>query len=237
MPAGRISTLLDERRDRVENRLTTTSFMTPAPHIYEARTPTPSSPDGHRPDESSQGDQSSNTSITDDDRSIPKLSGEDMTLAERKALVQQQSHINLRSAAAADRHSQARGSMVTPERSLVPKPARISALNPNAPLYDSHRPHRIASHDSTKQAMNWSQWRSSTNPHTGQRPPYVNTDSQMDMLRAVRMQSEQEARAREREKKALQEQMDAHMRMGGMHDAHRAALAKMQGQANKTAPK
>ncbi|EMF11677.1 uncharacterized protein SEPMUDRAFT_45354 [Sphaerulina musiva SO2202] len=96
------------------------------------------------------------------------------------------------------------------------------------PLYDSHQPRRASSHNVVKQALNWNQWRDSTAQAGAQRSPIVTSDAHGDMLRAARIQAEAEAKRKELLLKRKQEQMDQHMRMGGLHDAHRAALARMQ---------
>lgn len=109
------------------------------------------------------------------------------------------------------------------------------ALRMSGGLVDTHQPRRMSSHNFAKQAMNWSAWRSSTALDTVQQEPVMAYNSQMDMLRAMRVQSEAEAKQRQQEQQLRQAQMDAHMRMGGMNDAHRAALARMQGKANASA--
>ncbi|EME81935.1 uncharacterized protein MYCFIDRAFT_211499, partial [Pseudocercospora fijiensis CIRAD86] len=114
----------------------------------------------------------------------------------------------------------------------APKPARISSSGTQQPIYDSHQPRRT-SHNANKQAMNWSAWLSSNAIATSSRNSYNHADSQMDMLRAARMQSEAETKAREQRKKEMQKQIDVHMRMGGMHDRHREVLARMQNKVDK----
>ncbi|CAK3936870.1 Hypothetical predicted protein [Lecanosticta acicola] len=239
----RQSNLLDERRDRLDNRLTTTSFMTPS-----ASTPPLLEEDLTRGGESSQeGSQADHASSSGKNE-------EDMTLAQRKALVQQQqqvmqegedtirpmnsrhvsqtiSHLNMPTPAASPPPPFQR----SPSGLSMTKPIRMSSAGPSKPIYDSHQPHRTSSHNANKQAQNWSMWRSSNAVANTSRQPILYSDSQMEMLRAARMQRENEARAKEEQKRAKQEQIDAHMRMGGMNDAHRAAIARMQGEANKKA--
>lgn len=243
-----MSNLLDQRQDRLESRLTTTSFMSPSPAMGMATVQETSSSEGTATGDSSQGQQSSNTSVSGGDRrpSLADGDDEDMTLAERKALVQRQSNLAQQNAALAHnsinprRRSSAANTLdqLTYTSAMIPPPInttpiRLSSVGPNQPMYDSHQPRQISSHNANKQAMHWNQWRNSNLVSTTQREPIFQTDSQMDMLRAARMQSEAEARARQQQRAAIQEQMDQHMRMGGMHDAHRAALARMQGQANR----
>lgn len=221
-----MSNLLDARQDRLDVRLTTTSFMTPnveAPEAAES-----SSSDSMTRGDDSQGNPSSNTSISD---AAGHASEEEMTLAERKAMVQRQSALAQQNSGLADRQQNLRIS----SRNEIPDPYRTSLISPtkqirmsNPPIYDSHQPRRASGHNVVKQAMNWNQWRDSNAQVGQQRGPIVTSDNQMDMLRAARIQAEAEAKRREQHQKQLQEQMDQHMRMGGMHDAHRAALARMQ---------
>ncbi|KXS96313.1 hypothetical protein AC579_9183 [Pseudocercospora musae] len=234
MPGRATPNLLDERRERLSNRITTTSFMTPTPEVVIETASTSDVSKGG----GSTGEKSSVTSLSDGNV-IGEEGAEDMTLAERKALVQQQailSHQNARMSAQDLRNSM----MTTPLVNAIPgsstfpapKPVRLSSAGTQQPIYDSHQPRRT-SHNANKQAMNWSAWRSSNAIVADSRLSYNNADSQMDMLRAARVQSEVEAKAREQRKKELQEQIDAHMRMGGMHDRHREVLSRMQNKVDK----
>lgn len=232
-----MSNLLDARQDRLDARLTTTSFMTPRIDVP----PGPASPSSSRsitkPD-GSQGNPSSNSSISDAaGLPLDASQDEDMTLSERKALVQRKSMLTLQqqqqNAAAAHADSQQRR---ISSRNEIPDPYRTSLISPTKqqqirmsnPLYDSHQPRRASSHNVVKQALNWNQWRDSTAQAGAQRSPIVTSDAHGDMLRAARIQAEAEAKRKELLLKRKQEQMDQHMRMGGLHDAHRAALARMQ---------
>lgn len=220
-----MSNLLDARQDRLDVRLTTTSFMTPNVEVVPESVS--SSSNSMTKGDDSQGNPSSNTSISDAQNMSQE---EDMTLAERKAMVQRQSTL-AQLPAVADRPQNRRVS----SRNELPDPYRTSLVSPtkqirmsNPVLYDSHQPRRTSGHNVAKQAMNWNQWRDSTAQVTQQRGPIITSDAQMDMLRAARIQAEAEAKRKEQHQKQMQEQMDQHMRMGGMHDAHRAALARMQ---------
>jgi hypothetical protein len=229
-------TLMDVRREQVDNRLTSTSFMTlpDASAVPEANGQVQGSSEG------SQGDK---TSL----RRIPEPADpEDMTLAERKALVQRQSFAPLPPKADNVTRPPPFRQSTQPEQFIPhaalfqqanasaprpPKPVRLSTTGPA--LYDSHQPQRASSHNANKQAQNWSAWRSSNAVATTSRTPYVVGDQQMDMLRAHRRQSELDARAKELHAKQKQEKIDVHMRMGGMNEAHRAYMKKMQQQANE----
>ncbi|KAF2212068.1 hypothetical protein CERZMDRAFT_90831 [Cercospora zeae-maydis SCOH1-5] len=225
--------LLDARQDRLDARLTTTSFMMAAPQVPPGTASTSSDPDFRGA--GSQPNTSSNTSISDIAKpSVQEVDEENMTLAERKAHVKRQSSLAQPNASAADLTQHCRSSIIAevptnPWRSLVALPTTNNRRLSN-PIYDSHQPQGCSSHDASKQAMHWSQWRNSTTQGDQQRAPVVNSDNQMDMLRAARMQAEVEKKMREDHRRQVQAQMDQHMRMGGMNDAHQAALLRMQSQ-------
>lgn len=234
--------LLDERRERLERRLTSTSFMMPSdstPAVGLSSLPEDSLEEGvltgENSREGSQGGEQ--TSLSDRPRLDSVTEEEDMTLAERKALVQQQQQ-QQQQAISPERPPTRLSrppSQPVPVYSRAAGPVRMSSSGSHAapaPIYDSHQPRAHASaYQPTKAAQNWSQWRSSTAVASTARSPILETDSQMDMLRAYRAQTESQVKRRESERKRVQERMDAHMRMGGMNDAHRAALRKMQEKA------
>ncbi|KAF2159868.1 hypothetical protein M409DRAFT_70758 [Zasmidium cellare ATCC 36951] len=239
-PASRMPSmpnLMDVRNDLMDRRVTTTSFMT-LPNASAAGLPATTSEGSGQAQGSREGSQNDKTSL----RSIPEPADpEDMTLAERKALVQRQSSMPLPSK---PRHL---SQQPQPEPQFIPHATTFAQANASAPrppkpvrlstggtaLYDSHQPQRTSTHNATKQAQNWSAWRSSNAIAQTSRTPYVVGDQQMDMLRAHRRQSEQDARAKEEREKKKQERIDAHMRMGGMNEAHRNILSKMQMEANR----
>ncbi|UJO19428.1 uncharacterized protein CLAFUR5_06694 [Fulvia fulva] len=222
--------LMDERRERLDKRLTSTSFMRPSTSLginTPPKTLSHDSKDGSREGSLQSGKISASMDST-------HIDDEDMTLAERKAFVQRQSQLQLQNAEIAarplnSRHASGYGfPQVTP-----PRPVRISSQGGMQPLYDSHQPKRQSSHDVNKQAQNWNQWRASQQVANNYRNPYMVNDNQQDMLRAMRLQSVHEVKRQEHEKQVIQEQMDTHARMGGINDAHARALAKMQSKANK----
>lgn len=261
-PMSSMPNLLDERRDMLGRRITTTSFMVPT--ISEDVKGTSESSKGDNASLSENTKPSTNTSIgelEDDD--------ENMTLAQRKALVQQQQQeqqnfgytnfgepsphtLTRQTSQAFQMRSLSRqgSQMFQPQQPLSRRPSQqvlqspIEPVSPGAGqalrmsgggMMDTHQPRRMSSHNFTKQAMNWNAWRSSTALDAMAQEPVIAHDSQMDMLRAMRVQSEAEAKQRQQEAQVKQAQMDAHMRMGGMDGAHRAALARMQGKANAKA--
>lgn len=249
--------LLDERRDMIGRKITTTSFMVPT---ISEDAPVQGTSESSRDDHASLSEHtkpSTNTSIGEED------DDEDMTLAQRKALVQQQQQeqqqqnfgytnfepagrsLSRQTSQAFQPHTMSRqGSQMFQQHSLSRQASHQmlqSQAEPNSPpralrmsggMVDTHQPRRMSSHNFNKQAMNWSAWRSSTALDVMQQDPAITHNSQMDMLRAARAQADAEAKQRQLEQQARQAQMDAHMRMGGMNDAHRAAMARMQGKAN-----
>lgn len=260
-PMSSMPNLLDERRDMIGRKITSTSFMVPT--ISEDVPDDPESSKGDGISLSEHTKPSTNTSYGEED------DDEDMTLAQRRAIVQQQQlqeseqqqqnfgYTNFEGAGRtiSRQTSQAflhntisrQGSQMFQPQSLNRQPSQQmlhSPVEPTSPpralrmsggTMDTHQPRRMSSHHFTKQAMNWSAWRSSTALDVMQQEPVVNHNNQMDMLRAMRAQAETEAQQRQQEARARQAQMDAHMRMGGMNDAHRAAMARMQGKANANA--
>ncbi|KAM3417633.1 hypothetical protein BST61_g5869 [Cercospora zeina] len=235
-PRSSTTNLLDARQDRLDARLTTTSFMMAAPQAPPGIASTSSDHDFRGA--GSQPNTSSVTSISDTAHpAVQELDEEDMTLAERKAHVKRQSSLAQPNASAADLTQYRRLSGMAevptnPWRSSVGLPPTNNRRMSN-PTYDSHQPQGYSSHDASKQAMHWSQWRNSATQGDQQRAPVVSSDNQMDMLRAARMQAEVEKRMREGRRRQVQAQMDQHMRMGGMNDVHQAALLRMQSQVKE----
>lgn len=250
--------LLDERQNMIGRKITSTSFMVPT--ISEDVPAASESSKGDRASLSEHTKPSTNTSIGEEDED------EEMTLSQRRALVQQQlqdqpqpvfGHINYeptghslsrQASQAFQQQSLSRqGSQMFQQQSLSRRPSQPllqSHVEPISPpramrmsggTVDTHQPRRMSSHNFNKQAMNWSAWRSSTALDQTQQEPVINHNSQMEMLRHARAQAEAEAKQRQLEQQSRQAQMDAHMRMGGMNDAHRAAMARMQGKANASA--
>lgn len=259
-PMSSMPNLLDERRDMLGRKITSTSFMVPT--ISEDVPAASESSKGDGVSLSDHTKPSTNTSIGEDD-------DEDMTLAQRKAFVQQQQlqeseqqqqnfgytnfepaghTISRQTSQAFQQSSLSRqGSQMFQPHSLSRQPSQQmlqsqvepastpQALRMSGGTIDTHQPRRMSSHNFTKQAMNWSAWRSSTALDVMQQEPVVVHNNQIDMLRAMRAQTEAEAKQRQQEARARQAQMDTHMRMGGMNDAHKAALARLQAQANAQA--
>ncbi|EME42900.1 hypothetical protein DOTSEDRAFT_72366 [Dothistroma septosporum NZE10] len=224
--------LMDARQDRIDKRLTSTSFMRPNTSLG-VHTP-PKSMSNDSKEGSRDGSQSGQVSATNG--SDTTMDGEDMTLAARKALVQRQSQLQAQNAEMASRPLNSRqvSSYGFPQV-IQPQAARISTQSQVKPIYDSHQPRRMSSHDVSKQAQNWNQWRTSQQVASNSRNPYMINDNQQDMLRAMRTQTEHEARLRQRERESMQQQLDTHARMGGLNQAHAKALSRMQSQANKNA--
>lgn len=229
----------------MDKRLTSTSFnalgLTSSSNlagqsIPEGQAPAPAQ--GSR--EGSQGDKTSLKSVQEG------VDEEDMTLAERRALVQRQSSLPIQTVDPSPRprhYSQQAESTFIPHAAAFqqanasaprpPKPVRLSSQGPA--VYDSHQPRRASSHNATKQAQNWSAWRSSNAIAQNSRHHFVTGDNQIDMLRAAYHQDQREKTTAQQRQQAKQEKIDQAMRMGAMNDAHRNALAKMQANANKKA--
>jgi hypothetical protein len=250
-----MSNLLDERRERIDQRLTSTSFMVPTiSEDPKAVSPESSRRGSEQVDKVSVSDAtkpSTNTSI-EEERQIHD-DEEDMTLAQRKALVQQQQQQQQQQQMYQQQHqsqlyqqpyNQHQSQTFTtlqhrPSQTFTTLQHRPSEIFPT-PLPTAHHPPRRAStHDSNKAAANWSQWRASTqqdahlstnNFSSSSHNLHVqHSEQQLEMLRQQRDQVEYEKEMRRREQAERQAEKDRVMRMGGLHDKHRAALARMQG--------
>ena len=217
--------LLDAREDKIKRRVTTTSFNAKRSssnlNLTGQAESSLSRNDGR---ESNRASRLAGASTLDE---------EEMTLSERKALVQQRQA----------RRKSASAQLPVPSNRMTPlpqttwpkpTPARMNSTSQNV-IFDSHQPKRTSTYDQAKQGQNWSIWQSQKATVDPARNEVLNGDVQIQLLRQKRQQTEFEAQRRAQEQKAMQEQIDSHMRMGGMHDAHRSALSRMQSKANKHA--
>ncbi|KJX98441.1 hypothetical protein TI39_contig412g00045 [Zymoseptoria brevis] len=252
MPSS--SNLLDERRERMESRLTTTSFMIPTiDENPKAATPS-SSRRSSTHDKASLSDgtkPSTKTSIAEVDETLPD-DDEDMTLSQRKVLIQQQQqalqaqlryHHNQppllnRAQSQQHHHPQTAHPLLRAQsqqhhhQSSRPYPAPITPQTFNA-----HPRRRASTHDINKAAQNWSQWRQSTQQDTSasnlHNQSLQHSASQIEVLKRQREQVEFEKEVKRREAAEEQARRDVMMRMGGsLHDKHRAAMARMQGKVD-----
>ncbi|SMR59613.1 unnamed protein product [Zymoseptoria tritici ST99CH_3D1] len=252
MPSS--SNLLDERRERMESRLTTTSFMIPTiDENPKAATPS-SSRRSSTQDKASLSDgtkPSTKTSIAEVDETLPD-DDEDMTLSQRKALVQQQQqalqsqlqyHHNQppllnRAQSQQQHHPQTAHPLLRAQsQQHHHQPSRPYPTPITPQTFNAHPPRRASTHDTNKAAQNWSQWRQSTQQDTSasnlHNQSLQHSASQIEVLKRQREQVEFEKEVKRREAAEEQARRDAMMRMGGsLHDKHRAAMARMQGKVD-----
>ena len=152
-----------------------------------------------------------------------ELDEENMTLAQRKAMVQQQHREASVSSATSPRRRETFGAAPAPSQANL--------------IYDSHQPKRSSTVDNAKKAHMLTAWRSSlaqdaiakTAPTM---PDDMSRHTMLSEWRVAEMEQQRQA-----EIKAQRESvMDAAMRTGQFHGAHRNAMRRMQAEANKQAP-
>jgi len=209
------SNLLDERNTRLSRRTTSTSFnaLAGTPNLnLQAPTPEP----GMTPE------PPTTASSTSDPSHIP--GEENLTLAERKALIEQ--------------------------GTISPPPTRRQSYNPGAPtlgrvnstnnpglIYDSHQPRRTNTVDTVKQNAMLTQWRTSL--QQGESAPRVavaEEQARQAMLSQRERVGHSQRRASQR-RETRESMRDVGMRTGQLTNKHQEAMRKMQAKANEnTAP-
>ncbi|KAF2095043.1 hypothetical protein NA57DRAFT_44840 [Rhizodiscina lignyota] len=167
--------------------------------------------------------------------STPNLQGldeEDMTLAERRQLIQA--------------HRRASGGMPPTSAPQGAQSRPQSAQQPlgsvAVPNFDSHQPKRDASSmDASKREAMLASWRASmrnefsaTSTPTGAQRPAPDEGRRATLLNE-RKQAEMMKAMQERQANARDAAFDTAMRRGDMLDLHKEAMRKMQGQANRNA--
>lgn len=214
MSMASISNLMDERHGRMLRRPKSTSFnalaSTPDPNVV-APSDSPSSRNIHLDDPDSG-------TITP---SPSPLDEENMTLAERRAYMQQ-------------RRSQSR-SASRQETWPAPYPRASMTANQNI-IYDSHQPKRNTRIDAARQSSMLAQWRQSLQQDAAARKPLVANDQAHLAMVNERRQVQMQSQMQEEEREKRQSAMDMAMRSGQLHNAHRDRLRRMQAEANKRTP-
>ncbi|KAI7531134.1 hypothetical protein KC331_g14286 [Hortaea werneckii] len=151
---------------------------------------------------------------------------EDMTLTERKAMMQQQQQLS-------PRRDPSRASV---RQDTWPKQGRTSMIaNPNI-IYDSHQPKRNNTVDSRRQSNMLAQWRESLQQDAASRNPLRDDEQAHLVMVNERRQTQIQNQAQEARREKRQSAMDLAMRSGQLNNAHRDRLRKMQAQANKRTP-
>lgn len=204
--------LMDERNNRVKRQPTSTSFNALSSALnFNVIAPSDSASGVNvRLDEP----DSDNISLSE----RKQLLHEEMTLAERKAMMQQQRETM--------QHPTTRERQGT-----WPTPAR----NPNI-IYDSHQPKRTNTVDTIKQSTMLSQWRQSLQQDAAARQPLLVDENARQAMILERRHAEWEQQRQYAERVSRQSVMDMAARSGQLHGVHRDAMRRMQAQASSRAP-
>lgn len=203
------SNLLDERNNMLQRRPTSTSFngfrSTPALVMMSGAIP--------EGEATKSPEQSSGfISPTQSSPTLPTFEDENMTLSQRRSLMQSQQQAT---------------TTTTPTHK--PRPSIYSTL-----AYDSHQPARQSSTNSVQQSQRLNQWRQTlqADVQAKQPPRAVETNARQNMIDERRQSEARHARKKEEEGRR-QSVMDEAMRRGHLDGAHREAMRRMQAKANK----
>jgi hypothetical protein len=149
-------------------------------------------------------------SPTQSSPTLPTFEDENMTLSQRRSLMQSQQQAT-----------------TTPTHK--PRPSIYSTL-----AYDSHQPARQPSTTSVQQSARLNQWRQTleADVQAKQPPRAVETNARQNMM-DDRRQSEMRHAKRKEEESRRQSAIDEAMRRGQLDGAHRDAMRKMQAKANR----
>ncbi|KAI7234634.1 hypothetical protein KC330_g4707 [Hortaea werneckii] len=218
MKMTNVNNLMDVRNERMFRKPTSMSFnrvsSTPDLKVND-----PSSIDTGR---------SSRLELPADPNNSPGAPGpeEDMTLAERKAMMRQQQQLS-------PRRDPSRASV---RQDTWPKQGHSSMIaNPNI-IYDSHQPKRNNTVGSRRQSNMLAQWRESLQQDAASRNPLRGDEQAHLAMVNERRQTQIQNQAQEARREKRQSAMDLAMRSGQLNNAHRDRLRKMQAQANKRTP-
>ena len=229
-PLPTSTNLFDERNDRLKRKTTTTSFnaLTSAPNANPViSSESASARDVHLNDPDSDND---NISLSER-RQL--LNEENMTLAERKSLMQQgavQSN-------SPPREQQKRESRNRTSSTPTPGPPTLNRM-PSAStknlLYDSHQPKRSNTVDTVKQNAMLTQWRQSLQQNNyASKPNAVVEEQARQTMITQRRQSDYRKSKQQVERANRESQKEVAMRTGQMNNAHQDALRRMQAKANR----
>lgn len=227
-------TLLGQRDSMMKNRVSTMGFnrITSNPNVNVI----PASDAGGSRSGTQKGQHAESTPLTAEHLQGLEEESEDMTLAQRRQLIQ------------ARRASSSGNSGYSPptstrQRSYSQQYAASPQQQWGAPVatFDSHQPNRgvHSSMDDSRRENNLAKWRASLRenidgPSTGAQRPTADEGRRAKMLNE-RRQTEAWKTMQERQAHARDAAFDSMMRRGDMQDLHREAIRKMQGVANKNA--
>ena len=208
-PMGSTTNLLDDRNNRMKKRLTTTSFnaLATTPNV---NTIVPSSIDGNVVE---------NPNATD--------SKEDLTLAERKALIDQ-------GAIQPNKRPQSRA---RPPSAQGPHPAlaRVNSTSNQNLIYDSHQPKRANTVDKKQQNAMLTQWRQSLQQQAGTKPNTAAEEQARIAMINHRRRSDYRHHKEKADRETRENMREIAMRTGQLTNAHQDAMRRMQAKANTAA--
>jgi len=203
--------LLDERNNMLQRRPTSTSFngFRSTPALVMMSGAIPENQALHSPEQGSGF-----TSPTQSSPTLPTFEDENMTLSQRRSLMQSQ---------------QQQQPTTTQTPTHKPRPSIYSTL-----AYDSHQPARHPSTTSVQQSQRLNQWRQTleADVQAKQPPRAVETNARQNMM-DDRRQSEMRHAKKKEEENRRQSAIDEAMRRGHLDGAHRDAMRKMQAKANR----
>ncbi|KAK4569997.1 hypothetical protein LTR86_002967 [Recurvomyces mirabilis] len=153
---------------------------------------------------------------------------EDMTLAERKALIQQRE--TMQSPTFRDQSSSRQSTRPLGTSS----PIALAETNHSTLIYDSHQPKRANTVDKAHQANMLTQWRASIQQDTAAKQPLVENHAARQAMLNQRQMAEFQLQNRQAERKRRESAVDVAMRTGQLHGAHRDALRRMQAKARES---
>lgn len=205
MPVHMANNLMDERNYRMRQKPTAMSFnaLASTPNFNVIAPSDSASSRSVRLDEP----DSDNISLSE----RKQLLKEEMTLAERKAFMQQQQ-------------------MQSARQGTWPVVGRHHNV-----IYDSHQPKRINTVDSKQQSIMLHQWRQSLQQDAAVKQPLLAEENARLAMINQRRQAELQHQLHSVERANRQSAMDIAARSGQLHGAHRDAISKMQAQANRRA--
>ncbi|KAK5134919.1 hypothetical protein LTR08_006009 [Meristemomyces frigidus] len=212
---GSTTTLMDERNHRLKRKPGSTSFNALSSAL-KVNVVAPSEPAYSRnsPIDERVGYRESlaeRKPLVDDE--------EDMTLAERKVLIQQ-------------RQRDANRKTTWPVLEHRTSAVAMTDRNTN---YDSHQPKRTNTVDTVKQSTMLSQWRQSLQQDAASREPLVVDEYARQAMLDQHWQVELQQQLHQQERMRRQSAIDFAGRSGRFNCVHREAMSKMQAEANKRA--
>ncbi|KAK3676441.1 hypothetical protein LTR78_003717 [Recurvomyces mirabilis] len=217
MSMASMSNLMGERQTRLKRKPTSTNFNVLAAQLTAGDSGNTDSLDARNETVYSPGSERQQF-----------VAEEDMTLAERKAVIQQRE--TMQSPTFRDQSSSRQSA-----RSLgTSSPIAPAETNHSTLIYDSHQPKRTNTVDKAHQANMLTQWRASIQQETAAKQPLVENHAARQAMLNQRQMAEFQLQNRQAERKRRESAVDVAMRTGQLHGAHRDALRRMQAKARES---